>query len=825
MKGRRSKKYKRDSLKFKKGKSNFSNSKYKIYLNQESPREDEQFTDDLFPPNENSLLGQDTTGKYSPQIEEQKNKIFPSEIEWSRSKKIFAQPNLFEGEINTKNISTGIITNSYFLSAVEALCKYPNLISKIFLTKEYNKEKCYFELLLFIDGEFQLVYLDDYFPCIKGTSVPYFTKTTTFELWFLLLEKAWAKVKGGYGNIIVGNPSEVFRFLTGFCSEQINNTLLDNKNYIKLLKNSYDSNEVICFATKNEDEVEKMGLIKDHNYILCNIVEIKDNNNEDLILCKLRNPILSELNWKGEWNEQSDNWTDEVNKQINEDILETDKNEFFITVNDLLKYFYRTDICHILFNAYSKVFDFNSTEAINLDKPQKFNFYVESKGKVSISVSENNWKFHKELKNYSHPTSLVLVEYGPENIMIKNIYTDFETDKDIEKTLELNEGFYFLWVFKYFLNEENEKNKNMKIKILSESQMSIKHIGPDKNFEIIKQIIYEETKKEKEKENLINDSEVFHFITNEFKDSGLAFRLAINPLSTCYQTWTIDASETKDFTIIYPILNPQTQFEVDLEENNYSMIIAIRNKKYGQFIFNTKIDAEEFESSSKEENNIKNLKDFENNFTKDKSSLEQITNKETGSLEELSKKEEYPTVDHGNIFAEKYKKKYKLVEQVVEMEPEENDRDKKLRWAKIKKDNGVYLGEAEQNLPQGRGCFFYNGSNNGEGLKWIGYFDKGEKGGFGKLYNDEGRLIYEGEYKNGLRNGEGTYYYAQGLRYEGDFVNGLREGNGVFYWEDGTRWEGPFKNNEMNGEGKFYDKEESYPCIYKDGEIVQENYI
>ena len=105
------------------------------------------------------------------------------------------------------------------------------------------------------------------------------------------------------------------------------------------------------------------------------------------------------------------------------------------------------------------------------------------------------------------------------------------------------------------------------------------------------------------------------------------------------------------------------------------------------------------------------------------------------------------------------------------------------------------------------------------------YFDKGEKGGFGKLYNDEGRLIYEGEYKNGLRNGEGTYYYAQGLRYEGDFVNGLREGNGVFYWEDGTRWEGPFKNNEMNGEGKFYDKEESYPCIYKDGEIVQENYI
>ena len=55
-------------------------------------------------------------------------------------------------------------------------------------------------------------------------------------------------------------------------------------------------------------------------------------------------------------------------------------------------------------------------------------------------------------------------------------------------------------------------------------------------------------------------------------------------------------------------------------------------------------------------------------------------------------------------------------------------------------------------------------------------------------------------------------------------MNGLREGEGIFYWEDGTRWEGPFKNNEMNGEGNYYDKEESYPCIYKDGEIAEENY-
>ena len=185
------------------------------------------------------------------------------------------------------------------------------------------------------------------------------------------------------------------------------------------------------------------------------------------------------------------------------------------------------------------------------------------------------------------------------------------------------------------------------------------------------------------------------------------------------------------------------------------------------------------------------------------------------------KNEEYPVLDHAKIFAEKYKKKCKLLEQVIEMEPEEtNEKNKNLRWVKIKKDNGIYFGEANQNLPEGRGCFIYNGKDD-DILQWIGYFHNGEKANYGKLYNDEGKLIYEGEYKNGIRNGEGIYYYARGLRYEGQFINGLREGNGVFYWEDGTRWEGPFKNNEMNGEGTFYDKEDSYPVVYNNGEIVE----
>ena len=121
-----------------------TNTNYKIYIDQENPKTGKQYTDNLFPPDEKSLLGIDVEGNDNPEFNEQKKIIITSQIEWKRSNKILFEPHLFEGEISTKNISPGIITSSYFLSAIDALCKYPYLISKIFITKEYNKDNCFF---------------------------------------------------------------------------------------------------------------------------------------------------------------------------------------------------------------------------------------------------------------------------------------------------------------------------------------------------------------------------------------------------------------------------------------------------------------------------------------------------------------------------------------------------------------------------------------------------------------------------------------------------------------------------------------------------------
>ena len=53
-----------------------------------------------------------------------------------------------------------------------------------------------------------------------------------------------------------------------------------------------------------------------------------------------------------------------------------------------------------------------------------------------------------------------------------------------------------------------------------------------------------------------------------------------------------------------------------------------------------------------------------------------------------------------------------------------------------------------------------------------------------KIYPD-GKYI--GEFKNGMRDGKGIFYFNDGSRYEGDYKNDKREGKGIYYYNDGDR--------------------------------------
>ena len=76
----------------------------------------------------------------------------------------------------------------------------------------------------------------------------------------------------------------------------------------------------------------------------------------------------------------------------------------------------------------------------------------------------------------------------------------------------------------------------------------------------------------------------------------------------------------------------------------------------------------------------------------------------------------------------------------------------------------------------------------------------------GDCINGKGTFVsgnhkYSGEWEDGKRSGEGTYYFPNGYTYSGTFLDGQRNGSGTFLYKEGYKYEGEWKKNDKMGEG------------------------
>ena len=73
----------------------------------------------------------------------------------------------------------------------------------------------------FINGLRTSVVVDDYLPVNPSTQYPAFCGSEKELFWAMLIEKAWAKVNGGYFKIRRGSQSFLGIHLTGVPAENI----------------------------------------------------------------------------------------------------------------------------------------------------------------------------------------------------------------------------------------------------------------------------------------------------------------------------------------------------------------------------------------------------------------------------------------------------------------------------------------------------------------------------------------------------------------------------------------------------------------------------
>ena len=94
--------------------------------------------------------------------------------------------------------------------------------------------------------------------------------------------------------------------------------------------------------------------------------------------------------------------------------------------------------------------------------------------------------------------------------------------------------------------------------------------------------------------------------------------------------------------------------------------------------------------------------------------------------------------------------------------------------------SGEYTGEWKSNKPYRQGSFSYEDAD-----------------------NSDNSFVYEGEWEDGLANGQGTMTWADDAVYEGEFAGGKRNGQGIYTWADGSVYEGEWVNGLKNGQGTY----------------------
>ena len=384
------------------------------------------FTDDHFPPNAESFMGK-FKGDYVDKCEERRKanlnciKVSENDIEWKHIKEIYSGAKLFGDKIQKEDVTLGSIPDSYFISVLISLTEFPQLIFQLFKTVTLpDSNDMAIEIALKIDGDWKVVLLDDMIPVKKGTKEPIGAKTNNEVVWGLFLEKAWAKINGGYANICIGNPKDVFETLTPFACLPIEIATENPKTFWKNIRDSDAFDCIMTCSTDGRDNLKSKGLLNNHTYCLRSAYE-KPIFEDKVKLLKLNNPF-GKGEWNGEWSDNSDKWNDET-KELFQFGEKKDDGEFYISYEDFIQYFSDVAICVPYKPFLSRSFKIQKEETsqinvmkIKLPKPAI----------MTIDVSVKKYNFHRKITPEQEVISNVILAYvdGKEFVYIDSAHNE-----------------------------------------------------------------------------------------------------------------------------------------------------------------------------------------------------------------------------------------------------------------------------------------------------------------------------------------------------------------------------------------------------------------
>ncbi|EAR96871.1 MORN motif protein (macronuclear) [Tetrahymena thermophila SB210] len=109
----------------------------------------------------------------------------------------------------------------------------------------------------------------------------------------------------------------------------------------------------------------------------------------------------------------------------------------------------------------------------------------------------------------------------------------------------------------------------------------------------------------------------------------------------------------------------------------------------------------------------------------------------------------------------------------------------------------IYIGQWRQGLRWGQGTMIWK-----NGTYYEGTWQKSKMEGYGRKVFKNGNM-YEGEFKDDKMNGKGVFYHVGGSKYEGEWKDDLPHGRGVEVMINNDVFEGEFKKGLKEGRGRL----------------------
>lgn len=296
-----------------------------------------------------------------------------------------------------EHVRQGGIGDCWFLSALAVIAERSDLIEHIVITRPHLRLDNKSEFRLFVDGDWQIIEVDNQLPCktkktrgqkrklgVEEEEVLSFAKAFNSMLWVPLLEKAYAKIHGSYASVSGGYIKEALLDLTGAPCEAIDFTArgFDSEfTWAKLL--SFHS---VGYPMGCATSVSGEGVVGCHAYSILDVKEISDvslgvqssirdffkgevelvarnghsisssklesclklNKNEllsaqqTLRVLRIRNP-WGRREWTGALSGSSELWTKQLESIMTKGT--TNDGTFWITYHDFLRRFDSIDVC------------------------------------------------------------------------------------------------------------------------------------------------------------------------------------------------------------------------------------------------------------------------------------------------------------------------------------------------------------------------------------------------------------------------------------------------------------------------------------------------